>query len=171
MRIKIFLLFFVASFYTTNAQDSWALGASGVYDFQTNGFGAGVRAYIPITDRLAFSPQVHYFFPFNTIHELLAGATIQYSLFPARRWTLYPLAGVYYNRWVNYSDFTGSVAKPNNIAEEAGLGLMRNKGCVRPFIEQRYNFKWKEFDLQAGLLFFWGDCFFRGAPDRCPAYN
>jgi hypothetical protein len=169
MKIRI-LLFFVISCRLACAQGNWALGAGGVYDFQTNGIGVGVRAFIPITQNIAVSPQVHYFFPFNTIHELYGGLAVQYSLFPERNWTIYPLMAAYYNRWLNSSDFTGKVAKPDNIAEEAGIGLMKNSGCIRPFIEGRYDFKWKEFDLHAGLLFYFGDCFSM-SPDRCPAYN
>jgi hypothetical protein len=150
-------------------EDHWALGANLNYDFQTNGLGAGIRAYIPVRQNLAFSPQFNYFFPFDKITEYYAGGALQYDLLPKRRWTIYPLIAAYYDRWINSSDFTGPVAKPNNFAVEAGLGIMKGYGCWRPFAEIRYDFKWTEFNAQAGLLFFFGDCFKR-AQDVCPAY-
>jgi len=166
----ILILFICTCSRLAISQGDWALGAGGIYNFQTNGIGAEVRAFVPITERIAVSPQIHYFLPFNTIHELYAGLAVQYSLFPKRNWTVYPLAAVYYNRWINYSNFEGPVVKPNNVSEQIGIGLMKGSGCLRPYIEQRYDFKWKEFNLHLGLLFYFGDCFTR-SPDRCPAYQ
>lgn len=152
------------------SQGNWALGAGGIYNFQSNGIAAELRAFIPVTERIAVSPQIHYFFPFNDIHEYYAGLALQYSLFPNRIWTIYPLAAAYYNRWQNSDDFTGSVAKPNNISEKVGIGIMKNTGCLRPYVEQRYDFKWKEFNLHLGVLLYFGDCY-TWSPDRCPAYQ
>lgn len=168
--MRTIIIFLLLSCRPAFSQGNWALGASGIYDFQSNSFGAGVRAFIPITGQIAVSPQFNYFFPFNPIHEFYGGLAVQYSLFPDRYWTIYPLAAAYYNRWQNSGDFTGSVAKPNNISEHAGLGLMKNSGCLRPFLEGRYDFKWKEIHLHIGILFYFGDCYTRST-DRCPAYQ
>ncbi len=168
MKFIVFLFVFLFAGFAYS-QDHWALGANVNYDFQTNGIGAGLRAYIPVKGQLAISPQVSYFFPFNAITEYYAGMAVQYDLLPKRNWTIYPLVAAYYNRWINYSDYIGSVAKPNNFSEEAGLGMMKGYGCIRPFAEARYDFKWAEFNVQAGLLFFFGDCFGRSV-DVCPAY-
>jgi hypothetical protein len=165
----LFLFLAVIPGYT-QTEEHWALGASVDYDFQTNGLGTGLRAYIPVRKgRLAISPQLTYYFPFNKITEYYAGLAVQYDLLPGRKWTVYPLLAAYYDRWINYSDYIGSVARANNFSEEAGIGIMKGNGCLRPFLEGRYDFKWSEFNMQAGLLFFFGDCFNR-APDLCPAY-
>jgi len=169
--LKAFVFILLLSFNKSNAQGNWALGGSAVYNFQTNGIGAGVRAYIPITYRIAISPQVHYFFPSNPINEIYAGLALQYSLLPERKWDVYPLAGVYYDNWLNSEKFQGTIVKQNNLAEQIGLGIMRGQGCWRPFAECRYDIKWKECNVQLGLLFSFGDCFDDSAPDRCPAYN
>ena len=146
------------------------MGIGGVYDFQANGLGVGLRAYIPLTKKFAVSPQINYFLPFNEIHELYAGIAIQYKLLPIKKFVLYPLAAAYYNRWVNYSNFEPPQAKLNNVGEEVGLGIMKDKGCVRPFAEQRYNIKWKEYIFHIGVLFSFGDCI-GGKHTLCPAYN
>jgi hypothetical protein len=151
------------------SDETWALGLSGIYDFQTNGIGIGARAYFPLTERLAVSPQVAYFPSFNTIHELYAGLSAQYTLLFFPNWHVYALGAGYYNLWMNYSDYIGKVAKPNNFAGEAGVGIMKTYGCLKPFAEVRYDAKWVEIHLQLGILISFGDCFFK-APDLCPAY-
>lgn len=167
---KIVFLFLLSSSLVGSAQeDRWALGLGGIYNFQTNGFGIDTRAYIPLTYRIAVSPQFHYFIPM-TIHEFYAGLAIQYSLFPERKWTIYPLISAYYNNWVNYNNFEGTIAKQNNLAPEVGLGLMKRTGCLRPFLEGRYDTKWKEANIHLGILFSFGGCYSRTI-DQCPAYQ
>jgi len=152
------------------AQDKepWALGIGGIYNFQTNGIGAELRAYIPIVDKLAVSPQVSIF-PSNVVHEFYAGLSVQYTLFDIRNWHLYALGAAYYNNWYNYTSFDTKIAKQNNFAEDVGAGLMRSFGCLKPYIEGRYDIKWKEARLHIGILISFNDCF---APKQhCPAYN
>ncbi len=172
MKFLVCFCFFINFSFGYSQSGKWALGVSGVYDFQTNGIGAGVRAYIPLTKKIAVSPQVHYFLPFNNIHELYAGASFQYNLFKIRSFVFYPLAAGYYNRWMNYSKFEGPKAQLNNIGEEVGLGVMTWQGCLRPFAEQRYDIKWKEFIFHIGILISFGDCFGGGQSHKlCPAYT
>lgn len=168
-RIFYILFFFLCSPAVFSQTEHWAIGASGVYDFQTNGLGLGARAYVPVWRQLAVSPQFNYFFPFNTIHEFYAGAALQYNLFPKRVWSLYPLFAGYYNDWQNASHFTGKNATQNNITEEGGIGIMKGSTCWRPFAEVRYDFKWQEFSLHIGILYSFGDCY-RRRVDVCPAY-
>ena len=170
MKVILFLCLFLNCLFVFAQEDKWALGVSGIYDFQTNGFGAGLRAYIPINKKIAVSPQVHYFLPFNEIHELYAGVAVQYKLFSFKKFVLYPLAAGYYNRWVNYANFEPPKAKLDNIGEEVGLGIMKEKGCIRPFVEQRYDIKWKEYIFHIGVLFSFGDCIGR-RHGLCPAYS
>ncbi len=168
--LKAGLLFFfilVSTSLTFAQQESRAYGIGGVYDFQTNGLGLGVRAYIPITDRFAVSPQLAWFPPFNKIHEVYVGAAAQYAIYFMTSWHFYALGAVYYDRWQNAGDFHGKIAKVNNIAEEGGVGIMRTFGCLKPFFEARYDVKWKEANVQAGIMISFGDCF---QPHLCPAY-
>ncbi len=177
MKRLIYIFLFTANlvFSQTNSNSDKqrrAIGASGIYDFQTNGFAVGVRGYLPLTNRFAISPQVNYFLPSNIVREFYAGAAFQYTFMKVKKWDVYGLAAVYYNRWQNYSNFEGKLAKLNNIAEEAGIGMMRNKGCLTPFAEGRYNFKWKEAHLQLGILFTFCDCLKQNnTTTNCPAWK
>lgn len=145
-----------------------ALGIGAIYNFQTDGIGAEVRGYFPIRGRLALSPQF-LIFPTNIVHEFYLGLSAQYTLFDIRNWHLYALGAAYYNDWYNYANFDSKVAKQNNFDYQVGGGLMRAIGCLKPYIEARYDGKWKEARLHVGILISFNDCF---APrQNCPAYN
>jgi hypothetical protein len=70
--------------------------------------------------------------------------------------------------------------KFSNWDAELGGGLT-NRACLRPFIEYRYNFKWKETNLQIGIMYFFkckkgkgnagGGRKNKKSPMSCPAYN
>ncbi|HXC07070.1 MAG TPA: hypothetical protein VNZ86_20060, partial [Bacteroidia bacterium] len=92
---------------------------------------------------------------------------LQYSMFQMVDWHVYALGGLYYDRWFNSNKYEGKVAKPNNFAEELGVGIKKSYDCLQPFFEARYDFKWKEASVQAGLMISFGDCY---VPYRCPAY-
>ena len=164
-------LIFLSSLTFAQSEESKSYGISGIYDFQTNGIGVGARMYIPIAriDRLALSPQIDYFPPSNIVHELYAGLSVQYTVMYIRNWNLYGLAAGYYNRWLNYQKFDTKIAKQNSFAGEVGGGLMRAIGCFHPFVEVRYDTRWREAHLEVGFLVSFGDCFHH-APDLCPAY-
>jgi hypothetical protein len=165
-----FPLFFLMSSlsFGQSTDENRAYGVGLIYDFQTNGIGFGARAYLPLTERLAVSPQFAWFPPFNTIHEYYIGLSGQYKVYQMTSWHFYALAAVYYNNWQNSNDYVGKVAKPNNIAGEGGVGLMRTYGCLKPFFEARYDVKWKEAHIHAGIMISFGDCFL---PHLCPAYG
>lgn len=170
--LLVLFLFLNINFTFSQSKVPWGIGAVGIYNFQTNGAGVGFRAYVPLTRRIAVSPQFSYFFPFNVITEYYAGIALQYSFLSIRNWSAYALGGLYYNRWLNYEGFQGHLAVPNNLGEEAGIGLMNMKGCIRPFVEQRYNLKWKEANLQMGVLFILNDCLKnKRQVNSCPSYR
>ncbi len=148
---------------------------SGIYDFQTNGIGIGLRGYFPINavDRLALSPQVSYFPSFNVVTEFYAGLAAQYTLAYVQNWDLYGLAAGYYDDWINYAKFDSKIARQNSFAGEIGGGIMRSVGCFHPFLEGRYDTRWKEAHIELGFLVtLGGGCFSLGhhGPDLCPAY-
>jgi len=140
-------------------------GASIAYDFMTEGFGAGLRARIPITGQLYLVPEFDYFPAFNEYHEFYAGGALQYDLFRLGSYNFYLLGAGYYNNWINADDFAPGQKKQDNFAPEGGAGLVRNKGCIRPFIENRYDFKWEENHLHIGLYWYPGACHRK---EKCP---
>jgi hypothetical protein len=110
-------------------------------------------------------PEVDYFPAFNEYHELYAGAALQYDLFSMGSFNFYVLGAGYYNNWLNAEDFAPGQKKEHNFAPEAGAGLVRNIGCIRPFIENRYDFKWEENHLHIGIYWYPGLC---GTKEDCP---
>lgn len=174
--LRIFLFFILAfSFVSSvNAQretkPQWGYGAAVIYNFATAGFGADVRIKIPLySPNLFVVPEISYYPGFNAYHELYGGAALHYELFNIRKFTFYLLAGAYYNYWINADDFLPG-QKKNNFTPEAGGGLVYSYGCIRPFIENRYDFKWKEDNLRIGIYFYPGACGGR-RKEKCPKVN
>ncbi|MBN4052217.1 MAG: hypothetical protein COC01_07835 [Bacteroidetes bacterium] len=157
-----------------SAQGRTGVGISGNYNFQNGGIGAGIRLEYIWSARLIFSPQLDYYFPFNQFNELYAGMAINYAILPfGRNGYLYVLGGGYYNMLLNYASFNSEKAKLNNFAVEAGAGIARARGCLRPFLEQRYDFKWKEANIRLGIMLYFGACSGNGKTGNyiCPAYK
>ncbi len=160
-----FSLITVAAYSQTD--EVWGIGAGAIYNFQTDGFGGEVRGYFPLSYRLAVSPQF-FVFPVNIVHEFYLGLSAQYTVLFIKNWHLYGLAAGYYNDWYNYANFDSKIAKQNNFAGEVGGGIMRTYGCLRPYLEGRFDTKWKEARIHLGVLISFNDCF---APKvYCPAY-
>ncbi len=148
----------------------WGYGAAIIYDFEATGWGAALRVKIPVIGKLSAVPEFSYFPSFNDYHEYYAGAAVHYELFTLRTYNFYPLIGAYYNNWINAEEYATQQRKQHNFAPEAGAGLVRNRGCIRPFIEYRYDFKWKENNLRLGIYWYPGACG-KGKPRRkenCP---
>jgi hypothetical protein len=145
---------------------AWGYGGSIIYNFATEGFGADLRIKIPIHDRLFAVPEISYFPAFDRYHELYAGAALHYEFYTLATYNLYAAAGGYYNNWLNSEDFAPSQKKQNNFVPEAGGGMVRNYGCIRPFIEDRYDFKWKENNLRIGIYWYPGSC--GRKKEKCP---
>jgi hypothetical protein len=148
------------------ANEPVGYGAGIIYNFATEGFGAELRVKIPIRNRLSIVPEISYFPGFNDYHEGFAGAAFHYEIFTIRSYNLYLLAGGYYNDWFNADDFAPGQKMQNNFSPQAGGGLVRNYGCIRPFIENRYDFKWKENNLRIGIYWYPGSCGRR--KEKCP---
>jgi len=150
----------------------WGYGVSVIYNFHATGWGAALRAKIPVKGKLFAVPEVSYFPSFNDYHEYYAGAALHYELFSIGSYIFYPLAGGYYNNWINAEDFAPGQRKKNNFVAEAGAGLVRSYGCIRPFIENRYNFKWKEDNLRIGIYWYPRSCSSGGGgrsrKEKCP---
>lgn len=165
--IKIFIIVCLLS-SLSRAQfgfNDWGLGASGIYNFQTNGIGFGARGYFSFGDNLAIVPKfnlfpgIHLSNLANGIKESYVGLNVHYKINPWHSWHFYALFDASYNKWKNYQYFTTSRAQLRSFSMEGGIGLMRTRGCIRPFVEVDYNLKWRESNLRVGFYIFFQDCF------------
>ena len=143
-------------------------GASIIYNFHATGLGADLRVKIPLTQRLSVVPQFSYFPEFNDYHEFYAGAALHAEIVRLGLYNLYLLGAGFYNNWINAETYAPGQRKQNNFAYEAGAGLVKRDGCIRPFIEDGYDFKWKENSLRIGIYIYPGAC---GGKEKCPAYD
>jgi hypothetical protein len=86
MAFKKPLLFWMVIFFiNTSAAQNIGIGADAVYNFQTTGFGNGLRVSIFPNKRLSFIPQLTYFYAFNKVHEYYAGLGISYTVFKIKK--------------------------------------------------------------------------------------
>lgn len=173
--ILIFFMIVLISYDHANAQrrkekQPWGYGAAVIYNFHAAGFGGDLRIKIPLMNRLSAVPEFSYYPTFNRYHEYYVGAALHYEMFSLRNYNFYLAGGGYYNKWINAEDFAPGQRKRENFVAEAGGGLVRNFGCIRPFIENRYDFKWKENSLRIGIYWYPGQCD-RVKKEKCPAYN
>lgn len=163
----IFTIAVLAVSYEGKSQNV-GVGADVMYNFQTESFGAGVRANFFPNNRLSIVPQASYYFPFNKVEEYYLGLSLEFKIIQRERINLYALGHGAYNNWISYERSPMKGAKPNNWNGEFGLGISNNK-CLRPFLEYRYNFNFKETHLRLGFLYIFG-CNSRPKADRCAAY-
>ena len=149
---RLFIL--VALFLFMNST-LWAqqigIGGALIYNPQTQGLGLGARVELPF-NRIYLVPQFSYYPSFNKVTEYYAGISGHLDFLEANSYRIYLIAHAAYNRWINYDESPIKKAKKNNWDAELGLGWTTRR-CLRPFIEYRYNFKWKETNLNIGLIY------------------
>ncbi len=154
------------------------VGASALYNIQSESFGAGVRVSIYPNNTLSYVPQFSYYF-IGPVSEWTVGLSLEYKLLRSNTFDFYLLAHGGYNNWNNAGSSVLEGASSTNWNIEGGGGITTNK-CLRPFLEYRYNIKFQETHLQLGLLYIFG-CDNGGSGYRntqdirktivCPAYN
>jgi hypothetical protein len=188
--IQYFLLIAIISLSFSTAiagsKKTWkgvGVGGALIYNFQTKSWGMDIRANFKPMKKLRFVPQFTYFPSFNKIHEYYLGLGLEYSLGYIQNYNLYLLGHGGYNAWVNYDESRLKEAQYSNWVGEIGLGLSKPIKCWRPFVEFRYNFKWKESSFHLGVLYVFHGCDgsrygnhssygLRGTRSlECPAYN
>jgi hypothetical protein len=175
MKMRLLFVLVALAIGIEARSQNFGLGISGIYNFQTEAVGAGLRGVIFPDRTVSFTPQVSYFFPFNKVNELTFGLSLDYKFIKARKFYGYGLAHAGYNRWYDYLASELPEARPNNWNFELGLGISGRK-CLRPFAEYRYNVKFRETHLNVGLLYVFG-CGGKskgGSKKRgnnCPAYQ
>lgn len=138
------------------------------YNFQTKGFGPDIRGNIWLYKFISVAPRIAYYPSYNKIHELYAGVDLLGHKILQKKWDFYGFVGGFYNMWFNYSKFNKKSGKANNLEAEAGAGLVWRRGCINPFIEGRYNTKWKEGTLALGILINLNRCKNKYRAISCP---
>ncbi|MBN2669904.1 MAG: hypothetical protein JXR60_11850 [Bacteroidales bacterium] len=155
------------------------VGLSAIYNFQTESVGAGFRLNFKPDNRFRVIPQAAYYPGFNKVNEYYAGLALELTIFKIKKYDFYLLAHGGYNAWLNYESSGMEGAKYSNAVLEGGAGIVKNSGCWRPFLEYRYNGKWKETNLRLGIMYVFG-CKNKGygatnkrrrSAVSCPAYN
>jgi hypothetical protein len=178
MKIKkiFFFILFVLLFSFSGRAQNIGIGADVMYNFQTKSFGAGARVSIFPNKKLSYVPQFSYYPGFNKVHEYYLGMALEYKFFRINQFNFYAIGHGGYDNWINYESSSLKGAKKNNWDLEGGIGVTTNK-CLRPFLEYRYNLKFRETHLRLGLLYIWG-CKGGGSKGKgwrkskvCPAYT
>ena len=165
MRIFAFLFYMLS---TSGLLAQSGVGLSGIYNFQTESIGLGGRAIFREKKKIQISPQLSYFLPFNKVHELTLGASVQYKFLKRKNLQSYTLVHVGYNRWINYESSFMKDARLNNWNAEFGAGIIFGKN-IKPFVEWRYNARHREASLHVGLLF--NKNSFKRKNEKCAAYD
>jgi len=156
MQQRFLVVLMVWLFFTKNATaQNIGAGADVMYNFQSEGFGAGARVSIFPNRRLSYVPQFSYYFPFNKVNEYYAGLALEYKIIMRKKFNLYAIVHGAYDSWINYKDSPLKDAKKNNWDLEGGGGISGTK-CLRPFLEYRYNVKFRETHLRLGILYIFG---------------
>ena len=152
----------------TEAQVNVGFGASGFYNFQTEGFGAGARIEVFVMRSLSVLVHGMYYPSPNQVHEVYGGLDVHYAPFYHPIVRGYILAGGSVNYWFNYAESNYDKAKPLNFIAEVGGGLVFLDKQLRPFVEYRYNPFFLEGSVHVGLMYF--PEFIKRNRYTCPAY-
>ncbi len=150
----IIISFFLFISFVVQSQTIGA-GASAIYNIQTESIGAGIRASIFPNKRISIVPQFSYFFPFNKINEYTVGLGVEGKFIKREKINVYATIHGGYNSWLNYKSSPMKDAKPTNWNFEGGIGISTNT-CLRPFLEYRYNTRFRETHLDLGFLYIFG---------------
>lgn len=153
--ISLFFIVFIIN--VSNAQQSTLFGAAAAGNVALKTGGLALRAQIPLGERFELVPQFRYFPKFNKVHEFYEGLNLHYSpinvALQNSNLKLYVLAGMSYNRWIDYQPSLNDRAKRDNFLPETGAGLNFGMDNIRFFAEAKYNPFWKESTAEIGVLF------------------
>lgn len=169
--VSLLIFLFSPAFAQKKGKEPTLYGFGVLYNFQTNGAAIDLRAKIPVYKNTYVIPRISYFPALNNIHEFYLGADVDYHVYRYKRIIPYVYLGGFYNNWINHAEFVSKKAKKNNFVFEGGVGTVFDFGCLNPFLEYRYDTKWKEGSLEAGLLLRFGQCFNKKKKIRCPAFS
>ncbi|PJA07298.1 MAG: hypothetical protein COX70_07355 [Flavobacteriales bacterium CG_4_10_14_0_2_um_filter_32_8] len=170
----IFLLFLLPFFGNTQ---NIGVGASALYNFQTESGGFGARVNFFPNKTISYVPQFTYYL-FGPVSEYMIGLSIEFKVKRGNTFTYYLMAHGAYDQWLNAAASGMEGAQTTNWNLEGGVGITTNR-CLRPFLEYRYNIKFMETHLRLGILYIFGCKSGNGYRDEkrvrktmvCPAYN
>lgn len=168
LKLVLLFIFLVGQIKLMAKKGTIGYGAEIAYNIPIESAALGLRMHVKVDDNWFLSPQFAIFPGLMNTQELYAGMNLNYSLFPKAKWTIYPMVGAFYNRWFNHENYINNLAELDNFAPEFGLGILKNKGCWRPFLEYRANPLWWESNIRLGVVFYFGECFVKYL---CPAYS
>jgi len=131
------------------------VGGDLMYNFQTESAGGGLRVNIFPNRRLSFVPEFSYYPGFDLVNEYYLGLALEYKFYRISNFNFYAIGHGGYDDWVNWADSPLKGAQQNNWDLEGGIGVTTNK-CLRPFMEYRYNVRFRETHLRIGLLYIIG---------------
>ncbi len=157
IKIKVIIIFLGLIFYREVNSQQTGVGGALIYNFQTQSAGLDIRTEIPIKkikllDGLTVAPQLAYYPWFNKVTEFYIGSSLHLGVYTLGNWVFYGLANLSYNGWINYEKSRKNNAKFSNLGFDGGIGVT-NKSCLRPFMELRYNLKWRESGIRMGLIY------------------
>ncbi len=148
------------------SQDMLGIGLVGVYNSAVRTPGLGFRVQVPVNKVFTMSPSLNYN-QGSVISEMNAGLQVQYFLIKSQTQkgygryenkrlnpSLYVLAAVNYNKWINYFPSLSTRAKQNNILPMAGLGFAMGGKSLRLFTEAKVNPIWGENMLELGFMMY-----------------
>ncbi|MGP8215830.1 MAG: hypothetical protein ACLQQ4_09730 [Bacteroidia bacterium] len=148
------------------------IGADAMYNLETEGFGAGLRATFLLNPQFSLSPEFSYYPGFDKVNEYYLGAAIEDKFFRIKNYSFYALGYASYDNWLNYEVSPMKKAQENNWDLEGGFGVTTNK-CLRPFLEYRYNVRFEEAHFRIGLLYIIGcgsEPKMKKESDNCPRF-
>lgn len=175
MKRLLLISFLIINLFTYSQKIG--VGASGMYNFQSESWGVGARVNFFPNNTLSYVPQFSYYL-FGPVSEFTVGLGIELKIKRGNLLNYYLLVHGGYNQWLNSSSSAMEGAQGPNWNLEGGGGITTNR-CLRPFIEYRYNVKFQETHLRLGLLYIFGCGGDKGSyrdPKRmknaviCPAY-
>jgi hypothetical protein len=150
------------------SQDKVAFGGGLSYNLGIRTVGAGLRAQVPIIEKLYLSPSVNYSQNFSSIvsiKEVYTGIAIQYHILQGttkqamgtnfvvpKKPSIYASLGVDYNYWINYQPTSLNSAKQHNVLPIVSAGIIYGTYKFRGYLESKYNPLWNEGHVNLGIL-------------------
>jgi hypothetical protein len=156
--IKSYLFLIILALPSVGFNQNFGAGGAALYNFQSEGLGAGVRVNFFPNKRLSIVPQYsRYFMGLSDVQvkEWTIGLSVELKVLHLNKFNFYVLGHAGYNNWQNPEESAIQNPSANNLNGELGIGITTNT-CLRPFIEYRYNFKFYETHLQLGFLYVFG---------------
>jgi len=157
IRVLIFLSILSLSFKDNSIppfSNDFGLVPEIIYNLPLSGIGIGARAHYHLNYHLLVSPQLNFFPGIKGVREMNLNLHASYIINPWDKVGIHLTAGPSLNYWMNHEASAKENAKAFNFAAELGAGVLKNSGCIRPFLEWRYNVTWSESNVRVGFNYY-----------------